>query len=166
MESPIWSYIFGKKEKSYEDPIEILRNIPVFKGLSKSELRWIEKSIHTRHYSRGETVFSQDTPGAGLYIIVKGAVEVFKMEPEKVVLATLVKGQFFGELSLLDNSPRTATVVTTEPSILLGFFHPDLMALIDRKPSIGCGILLNLSKLIGKRLVETNKRLNNTHEQL
>ena len=161
MENSLWTYIFNKTKAEEEKLSEILHNVPIFDNLNKRDLAWIEKNIHVRNYNRNEIVFAEDEPGVGLYIIVKGSVRISKKETdgEDITLATLDSGQFFGELSLLDDSPRSATAITTEPSVLLGFFHPDLMSLIDRRPNMGCRILLRLAQLLGERLRRTNELL-------
>jgi len=65
-------------------------------------------------------------------------------------------------LALLDEEPRSATAVSTEPSRLIGFFRTDLLTLIKRYPELGNKILLNLSRVLGERLREANKKLTKT----
>ena len=75
------------------------------------------------------------------------------------VLAELTKGDFFGELALLDEEPRSATAKAIESSNLIGFFRTDLLVLIKRYPDLGNKILLNLSRVLGERLRQTNLEL-------
>lgn len=163
MENPIWSYIFKKTNKEEADLLEILRQIPIFDSLSRRELGFIKQLTHERTYNKGEVVFEEDEPGAGLYIIVEGKVRIFinDSQDNETVLANLEEGQFFGELSLLQDAPRSAAAVAEEPCVLLGFFNPDLMSIIDRNPKVGCKILLRLSEIIGERLIKTNEMLQN-----
>lgn len=161
MENPLWGYIFKKSDCKEAELSEILGKVPIFDNLTKHELRHIEQLIHIRQYSHSEIVFVEDEPGVGLYIISKGAVKIYKKDPsgKEITLATLGEGQFFGELSLLDNFPRSATAITTDTSVLLGFFYPDLMDLIDRHPQLGCKVLLRIAQLVGERLRKTNELL-------
>ena len=68
-------------------------------------------------------------------------------------------GDFFGELALLDEEPRSASAICTVHSRLIGFFRTDLLTLINRYPELGNKILLNLSRVLGERLRETNKNI-------
>jgi CRP-like cAMP-binding protein len=70
------------------------------------------------------------------------------------LLVKLTDGRFFGELALLENAPRTATAVVRKPTVLLGLFRSDLESLIERNSKLGAGVIWNLAKLIGARLVE------------
>ena len=76
-----------------------------------------------------------------------------------MIFATLGKNNFFGEMALLDEEPRSAIAEASEPSTLIGFFRPDLMTLVSRFPELGNKILINLSKVLAERLRESNKIL-------
>ena len=93
-----------------------------------------------------------------MYIIEKGKVQVF-FEPTQQVIAELHDGDFFGELALLDDSPRSATVMVKLDSRMLGFFKPDLIDLIERSPKLGIKIVMQLSGVIGKRLNKANEQV-------
>ena len=77
--------------------------------------------------------------------------------------ASLKSGDFFGELALLDEEPRSASAVSTQPSTLIGFFRTDLLTLMKRSPELGNKILLNLSRVLGERLRRTNQELAKTN---
>ncbi|MCK4448175.1 MAG: cyclic nucleotide-binding domain-containing protein, partial [Candidatus Marinimicrobia bacterium] len=68
-------------------------------------------------------------------------------------------GDFFGELSLLDEEVRSASAIAKDHSTLLGFLRPDLFSLLERNPELGNKILLNLARVIGARLRKTNELL-------
>ena len=131
MQNPLWSYIFKGKpdERSLN---ELLSAIPIFEGLSKSNVRQVARVLHERQYAKGETVFNESEPGAGLYIIRSGRVEILKTieRSAPIRLAEFVEGNFFGELALIDELPRTAAAVAVEPTSLLAFPKPDLDRLI------------------------------------
>ncbi len=138
-----------------------LANVPIFKKMSWNEIRVIEGTVHVRKYTPGETVFKQGDPGSGMYIIVHGSVGIFleipNEEPNK--LAELHEGDFFGEIALLDESPRSAGAVAMENSEIIGFYRPDLMNLLKLKPQLGAKILLSLSGVLATRLRATDEQL-------
>lgn len=155
----IWNNIF-RKERTHKDEIEaILYKIPLFQDLNRKELALIKRILHKREYKSGEVVFHQGDTGLGMYIIVRGTVNIV-CGPESNLLTELKEGDFFGELALLDDSPRSATAITKEPSMLLGFFKPELLDIITRNPKLGCKVLFKLAWIIGERLKRTNEQLN------
>ena len=135
--------------------------MPVFKGFTDKEFQELEKLFHRRTYDVGEFIFKNRAPGEGMYIIMNGAVKITvgtRAENEKI-LAELSSGNFFGELALFDDEPRSANAIATVQSELLGFFTADLMMLNDRNPQLGNKILFNLGSVIGERLRQTNQLL-------
>ncbi len=157
----LWRNLFNRDARRKESVIAILRRGPLFRGLSNSELREFEKIIHRRRYKEGEAVFWEGEPGVGMYIVEEGSVAIYKGADEKdrELLAELTRGEFFGELALLDESPRSATAVALENSRILGLYRPDLLDLIERKPRLGNKFLFQLATLIGERLKHTNEEL-------
>jgi CRP-like cAMP-binding protein len=95
-------------------------------------------------------------------------VSIFKHAPgeEREELATLRNGEFFGELALLDESPRSATAVAKEPSNIIGLFRPDLFELLERKPRVGNKFLFQLALIIGDRLKNCNSEMQALRAQL
>ena len=71
----------------------------------------------------------------------------------------LESGDFLGELALLEDMPRSASARATSYSRLLGFFRPDLTSLISRKPRLANIVLMNIARLLGRRLIRTNEQL-------
>src|SRR4029079_6261381 len=76
-----------------------------------------------------------------------------------VILAELEKGDFFGEMALLGDSVRSATAIAQEPCDLIGFFHPDLIEIVNIHPRIGAKISLGLAKTLAERLRYTSDQL-------
>ena len=152
----LWGNIFNRHKK--EGGREILKKIPVFEDLSNNDISLIERILHYREYKPDEVVFSQGTPGFGMYIIEDGSVSIVS-EPSMNVMAELQSGDFFGELALLDDSPRSATAIAKTSCGMLCFFRSDLFDLISRKPQIGVKILLCLAKTIGERLKKANEEI-------
>lgn len=154
--SNLWENIFKKQKR--DGVQDILKKIPVFEGLSNNDLSHIERILHRREYRPDEVVFSQGTPGFGMYIIEDGSVTIVS-EPSMEIMAELQSGNFFGELALLDDSPRSATAVVKTACRMLCFLQSDMFDLISRKPQIGVKILLCLARTIGERLKKANEEI-------
>ena len=153
----LYKNFFRKKDNA--DPIlKALERIPIFENLLKKELKNIAQLTHEREYKSNEYVFKKHAPGDGMYVILNGKIEIKDPKTENI-FANLISGDFFGELALLDEEPRSASAICSEPSRLIGFFRSDLLTLIKRYPELGNKILLNLSRVLGERLRETNKNI-------
>ena len=105
----------------------------------------------------GSRIF-EASPAEGMYVILDGQVSIIDPDSE-TIFATLESGDFFGELALLDEEPRSASAVAKIPSRLIGFFRTDLLTLMKRSPELGNKILINLSRVLGERLRRTNQEL-------
>jgi len=158
-----WGNIFRQTDE--ETVYTLLRNIPLFDGLARKELSAVESILHRREYDSGEVLFHQGNPGVGMYIIQEGTIEIV-YEPTDDTLAELSDGDFFGELALLNETPRSATAVARTESVLYGLFRPDLLGLVRRDPSLGVEILLRMSQVISERLIQTNEQVQQLREQL
>ncbi|HSQ41734.1 MAG TPA: cyclic nucleotide-binding domain-containing protein [Fibrobacteraceae bacterium] len=147
---------------------ETLAEIPVFADLGVFELRFLVPILHQREYQAGELVFREGEAGNGMYIIQSGQVDVLGQNTEgaSVLYARLSERQFFGEISLVDDQPRSASVVCATRSTLYGFFKPDLLELIDKHPAIGTKILFNLAHVLGHRLRDSNTKLMELQAQI
>ena len=117
--------------------------------------------VHHRTYASGDFVFKNRAPGEGMYIIMKGTIKITigTRSGDEQVLAELKEGDFFGELALFDNEPRSANALATTDSKLIGFFTADLLSLQDRNPQMTNKILMNLGSMLGERLRNTNHLL-------
>lgn len=164
----LWANIFKRRSNLQETTLQILRSVPLFQGMNRSELYEFEKIFHRRFFKADEIIFWEGEPGVGMYIIEDGLVAIFKdsASGEREELARLGKGEFFGELALLDESPRSASAIALEDTKILGLFRPDLMSLINRKPRLGNKFLLHLASLIGERLKHTNEELQSLWSKL
>lgn len=167
MENPIWGIgIFGKRKQA-ENILSILKQVPIFFELSPRELAEVEKIVHRRKYKKGEAVIRMGDPGLGMYIIAKGAVDIVEENTKegRRFLAHLSDGAFFGDLALLDESPRSATAIASDESQVIGFFRPDFLDLLNRKPKLGIKVLLALARVVGERLRRTNELLTKLQEE-
>lgn len=158
--SPFWSNIFKKDNKYNYDIINILREVPIFATLTKREIKKVSLIVYERLYKQGEFLFKEGNPGAGMYIIQDGVINIeSSSQADNLVLATLGRGDFVGELSLLDETNRSATARCIKDTRVIVFFRQDLFDLIERESILGVKILKELAMMIGARLRETNKLL-------
>ena len=166
-ESLEWKNVFKLKRKPTTVE-EMLLKIPVFENLKPRELRQVSGIVHRRQYVAGEYVFFQNDPGLGMYVIEQGEVSVGLVgnDGSKKELALLKDGDFFGELSLLDESPRSASVIAVTDTNLIGFFRPDLFEIMEKAPSTGLKIVLKVAEMIGERLRNTNQELSKVRVEL
>src|SRR5262249_53642946 len=156
----VWANIFRFVTRE-ESPSEMLRNIPLFQNLTPKELRILERLLHIRTYEAEQSVFIETEPGAGVYVIRSERVDIVLNHntDQPLTLAELEPGDFFGEMALLGYTSRSATAVARERSELIGFFHPDLIELLNVHPSMGAKISLGLAKTLAERLRYTNAQL-------
>lgn len=135
------------------DLLKSLNGTPLFSRMGSKELEAILKTAKEREFASGQTIVREgDVGGLGFYLILDGRVEVKKGNR---VLSKLGSGQFFGEMALLDDAPRSADVVAAEKTRCLLLTKWDLKSLIQTYPDIAMKMLEELSR----RLRETAKAL-------
>src|SRR5688500_18165421 len=136
---------------------EFLAKVPLFAGLDEATTEALGAFTFRRTFQPGEAIVEEGRTGNGLYIIVSGRVEVIKADgtDRAQVLATLGAGEPFGELALLGEWKRTATVRAIEETDCLGMDRWLFLAHIQREPAIAVKML----QFVAQRLVETNARL-------
>lgn len=164
----LWKNIFSGRSLREGSIESLLQKVPAFSDLSLRELKEVAAIVHHREYRTGEVVFHQGDPGLGMYIIRDGSVsiQIADAEGQGKEIASLDDGDFFGELALLDEAPRSATAVCKTECKLLGFFRPDLFDVIERKPQLGIRIVLKLSEIVVKRLRATDKEISRLRNEL
>jgi CRP/FNR family transcriptional regulator, cyclic AMP receptor protein len=159
--------VFGYHRKAHEGEslIALLEKIPMFQDFSNRELAAVARILHRREYLPDEPVIRQDEPGLGMYIIQSGKAVVIA-EPGNIQLSELNEGDFFGEVSLLDETPRSATVIAKGHCTIFGFFQSDLFSIIERDPRLGVKIVVRVAKMIGDRLRKANQQVESLSEEL
>lgn len=101
---------------------DLLAGVPLFEGLSDSDRDELANHLEEESFKQGETVFAKGDPGSSMYIILSGAVQIYLPADEnapRVVLNDLRTGEYFGELSLFDAKPRSASVEAVVETVLL-----------------------------------------------
>ncbi len=162
----IWDNLFLQKSENRGLRESLKKNI-LFQDLQFQELKLVQKIINVRHYRPGEIIFKQGEVGVGMYIILSGVVNIYVEElqaqtsaPVTTLVIQLKEGDFCGELALVENEGRrSASASAQEESVLIGFFKPDLIEIIERSPSAGVKILMRLGEVLGARLRQTTARI-------
>ncbi|MDO8526296.1 MAG: cyclic nucleotide-binding domain-containing protein [Deltaproteobacteria bacterium] len=137
-----------------------IQTISLFKGLDPQERLSLFEVSRRLHLDPDTIVVQEGKEGASLFVILNGSVRVSKgIRGELEHLATLTNGDFFGEMALLEKAPRSATVTTTESSIILEFKQETLEELFERFPRIGTKVYQNLAGGLSRRLRQLAERI-------
>lgn len=139
---------------------ELLAEVPFFQFLDETERERLSEHLEVVRFPSGTTIFQYGEPGDSLYLLRSGTVEIFFRDDTgaRIVLETAKAGDFFGELSLLDGGPRSATAEVTEDVEALRLRRAALDEFLRRHPSAA----LDLLGATGRRLRQTAERLRHT----
>ena len=137
--------------------LEMLAEVPLFETMDENERDSLCQLLETKEYSTGTTIFHAGDVGDSFYIVRKGAVQIYieNFEGAKIILRESLPGDVFGDVSMFDGGPRTATAVATEDSELLLLDKEGLLELVKKHPHAA----LDLLSVMGKRLRTTNELL-------
>src|SRR5947209_5982254 len=99
-----------------EATVTALRDVALFHGLSNEELRTLARQVVHREFGRHELIFSQGDPGDGLYVLTRGHVSITRQSPDgdELILTMYEPGEYFGDLSLFDDEPRSASAAAID----------------------------------------------------
>jgi CRP-like cAMP-binding protein len=128
--------------------LEALGRCPLFAGLDPEALQTIARTLRVRHFRRGEVLFHEGDPGDALFIVASGAIKIVvpSDEGEEAILATLRRGDFLGELALLDGAPRSASAIALEATDTLTLPRAQFRALASMEPAIRDALLAALAR--------------------
>ena len=153
--------------------LERLHTLSLFVNLTPAELRIVDGLLHERDYLEGEVIFDEGEEGQAIYIVASGEVLICRQEHAEAGsskmaeaamphprrrqgdsgrVAQLGPGTFFGELALLDNSPRSAQARAAKPCKLIVFFRDDFVSLLDTHARIASKISRELARHLGARM--------------
>lgn len=134
--------------------VEILRQIPMFELLDERELEVLAGQLEIEHYVANQIIFTAGEEGGEMYLVQRGRVEVFVRDVShaRVTIDHLEVGEIFGDLSLLDNQPRSASAKALADSTLIVIDRDDLLALVRTHPAAA----LDIMAMLGKRLRATD----------
>jgi CRP/FNR family cyclic AMP-dependent transcriptional regulator len=138
---------------------DLLAQIPLFQGLSDEDREALGQRLSEKPFKAGDTVFSQGDKGASMYVVQSGSVQIYLPSTDKnlppVVLKDLRTGEYFGELAIFDDKPRSASVRALVDTVLLELTRDDLGDHLGRSRSAAMTILAEMAE----RLRETNAML-------
>ena len=135
----------------------LLRNVPLFSLLSEGQLELLTRVLSRKSFPKNSTVITAGDPTDALYIVISGRLKVIMSDNEgrEVILANLSQGEFFGEMGLIDQAPRSATVTTIEPCELLTITRTDFAKCLQGNFELS----MNVMRGLVKRLREADKKI-------
>ncbi len=143
--------------------IDALKAIPLFTHLTYKELTAVLAISSTRTFPGGREIVIEGQPGDELFVVVRGRVAI---EKGGVEIAELKSGGHFGEMGLIDNAPRSATVRATEPTRVMVIGRGELMGLMRREPVLAVKLLWAFVQVLSDRLRATNAELSEARQEL
>jgi protein phosphatase len=120
-----------------------MATIPLFGGLAKRHLRQLADEADVVRFAPGRPIVEEGQAGAAMYVVLSGTAKVIR---GRRTVATLIPGDFFGELSSLDGGPRTASVVPETPMEVLRLFRHTLRDMLETEPALVFRMLEGLAR--------------------
>ena len=129
---------------------EFLKKVEYFKTLDDHEIGLLNDVCRLEEYGADAVVIAEGTRKDNFYIIQEGTVSIYKRfhQPDRSLLAEMGPGDVFGELSFIDDQPRSATVVTNEPSQLLAVHKEDFKQLMESNLSVSFAVMRSIARMI------------------
>jgi len=139
------------------DDQELLRTVPIFSELSEADIASLARLTSRRTCPKDTVVFFENEEGDSFFIIVDGRIKVTILgdDGREVILSVLGRGDFFGEMALLDNEPRSATAIAVEDSELLSLHRNDFQSVLSDNRSIMSALI----KILTARLRRANHQI-------
>jgi len=147
--------------KMRDSIIDFLINIPLFDKLKADELKIIVKWMNFIEIDKEETLFKEGDTGNYVCFIIDGTLDVIKesVTGESVVITALSKGRSIGEMSVIDDFPRSATIKARTEAKLVILTQKNFELMLEEYPKIGTKILKSISRLLSLNLRKTSSRL-------
>ena len=138
---------------------ELFRQVPLFSGLEDEDLESLISVATRRKYPKEGVIFFEHDVGDALFMIVSGRVKVTILSDDgrEIILAMLSDGDFFGEMSLLDNEPRSATAIALQETEMVVLHQRDFLSIVEKRPRV----LINLLSVLSSRLRKANQQIGN-----
>ena len=151
----------AEKDKQAKSTLDILSGIDLFQGLPRTHLERLVAIGGEVEYAKNATIFSEGDVGDKFYMILDGAVRISRMVPGmgEEALAVLRPTAYFGEMSLIDDSPRSADARVHEKCTVLVISKEALEDLLFLHKDLAYEILMNFVKILSARLRETNDKM-------
>ena len=147
-------------DRVFKEEVEFLRGVSLFEGVPANSLGVFLSIAHRKAYSDGETIFEEGQIGRVFYIVRRGEVGI-TIQGKRI--SSMGAGEFFGEMALLEELPRTATVTCEKDCELLLMYKIRFDSLLEKNPSAGVRLVRNLAAILSSRLRQQNCGLVNDH---
>lgn len=130
----------------------LLRRVPLFSSLTEEEIGEMFDVARERGYPKNSVILFEDDPGDAFYVVVGGRVKVVLIgeDGKEVILSVLKDGDFFGEMALIDDEPRSAHVIAMEDTDLLVLRREDFQRCLEGQPRMALSLLRALSGRLRK----------------
>ena len=130
--------------------MQLLERVPFLAALSVDDRRWLHERVRRRTYTRGDIIFQKDDPGQSLFIIEDGSVRIYVPGAQgmDLTLAVMGSGDFFGDLSLLDGRPRSASASALSETVVVTVERSDFTGLLRSRPEASLAILAEIAKRV------------------
>ncbi len=125
---------------------DVLAQVPLFAGVPSRFLKRLAGEMDEQRFMEGATIVRKGDPGETFYVVVEGEAKVTDENGKR--LAGLIPGDFFGEISLMDGGPRTATVISDTPMTALALSRKDFRAMLESEPHVTVGLLKHAAQLL------------------
>src|SRR4051794_24266039 len=141
--------------------VEILRKVALFEGLTNAQLRKLASALREVDFEGSTHIFREGDPGTSMFIIAEGKVRISKTIPGigEEALAILERGQYFGEMAVVEDSPRSADAIAHIPCTLLVIEREKLDQLMFTDKDLAYVLLWTFVRTLSERLRETNEKL-------
>ena len=139
------------------DDQELLRTVPIFSELTEADITSLGKLSSRRRFPKDTVVFFENEEGDSFFMILEGRIKVTILgdDGREVILSMLGPGDFFGEMALLDNEPRSATAIAVEETELLSLHRTDFQSVLSDNRSITTALI----KILTARLRRANHQI-------
>ena len=146
---------------SEEKTRDFLLNLSLFDSFKVDELTLLAHHMSFIQLQRGEFLFIEGDKGDFMGFVVNGVLEVLKKSAtgENVVIARLAKGSSIGEMALIDKSPRSATVISRQPTLMLTLTSKGFDKLLQKSPTTGVKIIQKIARLLSLNMRRTSSKL-------
>lgn len=163
----ILSFLNSFRDEEISKKLEFLQNNKLFDKIPRKDLIYVLEALQERTYIRGETVFSEGDIGRALFMVMSGRIDLFKKMPDgsQKKVASINPGEFFGEMSLIEELPRTTSAIVGEDARMFLLFKVKLDSMLYSRPSIGVKISTRLAKIISARLRDMLKDMENKEDK-
>ncbi|MBL4902464.1 cyclic nucleotide-binding domain-containing protein [Desulfocapsa sp. AH-315-G09] len=151
----------NKLSQSEEETRDFLLSLSLFDSFDVNELTLLARHMSYIHLQRGEFLFVEGEKGDFLGFVVQGVLEVLKKSAtgENIIIARLAKGSSIGEMALIDKSPRSATVVSRQPTTMITLTAKGFDKLLNKSPATGVKIIQKISRLLSLNMRRTSSKL-------